>query len=109
MEIADGIIELDSDFGKEIVFTSDRFEGQMGPMPGSYLWKTGNEIYISAIISKHKGQGYLSELFKKIEAAGYQIAVPTPLTTMEAILKKKGFVPKIDEVGTEVWRKLEIV
>jgi hypothetical protein len=102
----DGMIELDSDFGKEIGFTSDKFTG--GFMGGSYLWRNGDRIIISFIESKNEGKGDLSRLFNSIEALGLRVAVPTPMLRMRAILKRKGFKPhgEYSEMGTvEMWEK----
>ena len=79
----DGIIEPDSEFGKRIGFTSDKFEG--------WLWKKGDAIYISFIISKQPRKGNLSKLFDNIFRLGYTVKVPTPLGVMELIVRKKGF------------------
>jgi hypothetical protein len=98
----DGMIELDSDFGKEIGFTSNKFTG------GSYLWRNGDRIIISFIESKSEGKGDLSHLFNSIEALGLRVAVPTPMSRMRAILKRKGFKPhgEYSEMGTlEMWEK----
>jgi len=94
------IIELDSEFGREIGFTSDKFEG--------YLWLDEDRIVISAIESKHEGRGNLSELFERIWSMGFKVAVPTPMAKMEFILRKKGFkrteewFPEADSM-CEVW------
>ena len=80
-----GKIDLDSRFGKEIGFTSNRFDC------GSYLFKVGNYVYISFIHSKEQGKGYLSSLFDAIQNKGFGIKVPTPFAKMEAICVKKGF------------------
>ena len=95
-EMTDGIIELDSERAKTFGFSSDLYEG--------YLWKKGEDIYISFIVSKKSGEGNLSKLFAQIENAGFRVAVPTPLGKMESILQKKGFVPTLEE-DWEVWRK----
>jgi len=79
----DGIIEPDSEFGRQIGFTSDKFEG--------WLWKKGDAIYISFIISKQPKKGNLSKLFDNILRLRYTIKVPTPLGVMELIVCKKGF------------------
>ena len=95
----EGVIELDSEFAKEIGFTSDKFQG--------YLWKAGDYISISAIKSIHPEQGNLSALFACIEEKGFSIKVPTPLPKMEAILNQKGFKRTIEkaegEENIEVW------
>ena len=80
----DGIIELDSPFGKEISFTSDKFKA-------SWLWKKGNRIYISMIWAIEENKGYFTELVKKIKEKGYEIAIPTPLGIMEYIVRKWNF------------------
>lgn len=95
-----GIIDLDTDFAKQIGFTSDKFDG--------YLWREDKYIMISLIISKHKGSGHLSELFKKIHSLNYGIKVPTPMPKMEAILQKYGFHKTCEYDGfnkcdVEVW------
>lgn len=78
-------IDLDSKLGKELGFTSGKFNG------GSYLWQVDNYIYISFIHSKEEGKGNLSCLFNAILAKGYGIKVPTPFAKMELICKAKGF------------------
>ncbi len=75
----DGIINLDSDRGKQFGFTSDKYFG--------WLWKKGDYIIISFIESK----GYLLNLFNAILKAGYGIKVPTPFARMQKILELKGF------------------
>jgi len=96
-----GMIVPDSEKGRAFGFTSDRFDG--------YLWESGKRVMTSFIESLQQGQGHLSELFRNIEAAGYYVAVPTPLPRMEAILKRKGFIPHTEtsELGdpVEVWMK----
>lgn len=100
----DGMIKLDSDFAKDIGFTSNLFDG--------WLWKTGQRITISFIESKIEGKGNLSKLFNNIESLGYKVAVPTPFRRMQSILEKKGFVPHIEECKemgdcVEIWEKPE--
>ena len=79
------LIALDSELGKKIGFTSDRFA------EGSYLWLVNGYVYISFIVSKEEGKGYLSELFDAILANGWGVKVPTPFPKMELICLKKGF------------------
>lgn len=100
--MTDGIIELNSELGIDLGFTSDRFDG--------WLWKKGDYIYISFIESKHRGEGNLSELFENILARGWGIKVPTPMGVMPSILRKKGFKPTSEyheKAGEdcEVWVK----
>jgi hypothetical protein len=98
----DGIIELDTERGKEFGFVSSRFKG--------YLWKEDNVITISFIESVEEGKGHFSELLNNIWAKGYKVRVPTPFARMRMILKKKGFVEKVmldEDMGehVEVWEK----
>ena len=102
--MTDGPIMPDSKLGEKLGFTNDLFDG--------YLFIRGNEIYISAIISRKKGQGNLSKLFNKIEEEGYKIAVPGPMDHMKMILLKKGFLPTMENCHPkhgidkiDVWRK----
>jgi len=97
-----GIIDLDSDFGKELGFTSDKFDG--------WLWFHDPYVYISFIVSKDEGKGNLAHLFQSITDRGYGIKVPTPFARMKEICVKQGFSPSkewFDEAGdwSEVWVK----
>ena len=81
--IPEGIIEVDSDFGRAIGFTSDKFH------KGSYLfWKDG-ELWISAVVSKVKGA--FREMMKKVEALGLDFCIPTPFPRMMEIGAKQGW------------------
>jgi hypothetical protein len=95
---ADGIINTDSPRGRRFGFTPDLFEG--------YLWQKGKRIIISLIISLHEGKGNLRQLFDRIEALGYTIAVPTPSNRMRAICEKRGMVERW-EGGCEMMEKPE--
>lgn len=79
----DGPIELDSTLGKQLGFTSDKFDG--------WLWKKGEYITVSFIESLQQGQGNLSKLFDSITTKGYGIKVPTPFARMQSIIIAKGF------------------
>jgi len=79
----DGPIELDSILGKQLGFTSDKFDG--------WLWKDGEYIIVSFIESLQQGQGNLSKLFDLINIKGYGIKVPTPFARMQLIITAKGF------------------
>jgi len=81
--VKDGIIEPDSEFGRQIGFTSDKFEG--------WLLKKGDVIYISLIINKQPEKDNLSKLLDNILRLGYTIKVPTPLGVIELKECKKGF------------------
>ena len=96
------IIKINSDFAYGIRFTSDKF------YYGSYLWKRSDEIIISMIISRFPGRGHFSKLLQSIFDKGYTVAVPTPIGSMPAILRAKGFertMRKEDNQIIEVWVK----
>jgi hypothetical protein len=98
--MANRIIQLDSNLGKELGFISERFDG--------WLWLDNERVLISMIVSREEGCGHLSALFKAIEGRGWRVAVPTPFPRMEAILKRKGFVPHFEETELgpcEVWER----
>lgn len=80
------IVNLGDPFAEEIGFTRDRFDG--------YLWRIGQAVYISLVVSKQPGQGHLSALFEALWEKGYTVRVPTPLPRMEAILRAEGFEEK---------------
>ena len=102
-KLADGIIDIDTDRGKEFGFTSDKF------VPGiSYLWKTGNRIIISSIESTQESKGYFTELVNNIIGKSYQVAVPTPLKKMDYIMRKWGWKQTFEydkqmEAEVEIW------
>ena len=99
----DGLIELDSPRGAELGFISEIFDG--------WLWKKGNIITLSLIISLQEGQGNLSILFDCILEKGYTIHIPTPSNRMRAICESKGFKQRFiyDEdfkENVEIWEKI---
>ena len=81
--MADGIINIDTEFAKELGFTSDKFGF------GSYLWKKDNTIIISAIWSTVKGA--FRNLMQNIEQKGYGFKIPTPFPRMLEIGEKQGW------------------
>lgn len=96
----DGMIAPGSDIGRVFSFTTDRFD------PSSYLWKIGDAIMVSFIMSKARGN--FRELVHRIHALGFTVKVPTPLARMEQIVRKNGYqrtVEHDDEMGedVEVW------
>ena len=95
----EGIIEPNSEFGRELGFTSDKFDG--------WLWKFGNWIYISFIRSKQKRQGNFSSLLHTISQCGFGIKVPNPSGLMKKILQEKRFkqIEEYDELmrPVEIW------
>jgi hypothetical protein len=96
----DGLILPGSKRGRVFGFTSERFEG--------YLWKCGDRILISLIISLQRGQGHFRELVGNIHAQGYTVAVPCPMADMRLILIRNGYrmeteFDKPTEDYVEVW------
>jgi len=90
----DGIIILDSNEGKELGFTSDKFDG--------WLWKKNDEIIISFIQSLKPGKCNLVKLFNRIREMDYKISIPNPFSRMEMICKKYGMrkiIKKDDIMG----------
>ncbi len=85
-----------------INFTKDRFTDD------SYLWRNGEEVWISFIVSKEPGKGHFSELVEALEANGLNVLIPTPLGKMSAILAHWGFSlqPRnIEGEFVEVWER----
>ena len=94
----DGIIELDTERALCLGFTSDKY--------GGYLWKTGDSVIISFIVSKQPGN--FKSLVDKIHGLGLTVKVPTPLGRMKVIVKKNRYklMPVFDkQMGetVEVW------
>jgi hypothetical protein len=84
----DGEINLDSELGKEIGFTSDLFQG-------GWLWKTGTTITLSFIHVKHQGHGRLKTLIKTILDKGITVEIPTPIGKMEHFVKEYALPMKV--------------
>jgi hypothetical protein len=78
-----GIINIDTEAGKQLEFTSDKFN------PASYLWKIGDTIVISFIVARQKGA--FCQLIKNIAAQGFYFEIPTPSRRMREIGKKQGW------------------
>ena len=101
--IPEGKIDPDSDGGNALDFRSDKFSHD------SYLWRIGNDVYISFIESLHPGKGYFRDLLTNIQRAGFTPCIPTPFARMRQILSRLGFVsthePDADSGDIcEVWR-----
>ena len=90
--IPDGIINIDTDSANVLGFTSKAF------YPHSYLWRLGNTIIISFIISMRKGE--FRRLIERILELGFDFEIPTPSARMYEIGKKQGwiFCEKEDEL-----------
>lgn len=82
-QFEDGMIRLDSDRGKSLNFTSDRFSH------GSYLWKLNGAIIISFIASRQKGN--FRQLANAILDAGFKVQIPIPRGRMKDIVRKAGY------------------
>lgn len=100
-QFEDGIIHLDSDLGKLLGFTSDRFGEK------SYLWKLNGAIVISLITLSLK-TGNLRELVHKILESGFRVEIPTPIGRMREIVEKCGYVKEyrnceLTKESVEVW------
>lgn len=93
---SNGIIEMDSERGKELGFTSERFS------LGSYLWDTPGRVTVSFIASRARGN--FRGLVERILAEGKEVAVPTPLSAMASIVRRNGYVRTFEEheMGGEV-------
>lgn len=93
--IPDGMICIDSEIGRKIGFTGDRFEG--------YLWKIGSEVFVSSIVSKAPGS--FRSLVAAIHQIGLTVVVPTPLGRMQEIVRKNDYQHErrwCEEFGEEV-------
>ena len=82
------MIKLDSERGKLVGFTSNRFEAD------SYLWAMPGKIIISFIASKRRGN--FRELVRRIHALGLAVVVPTPLGRMQEIIAKNGYIASVE-------------
>jgi hypothetical protein len=82
-------ILVDSEIGKQIGFTSDIFNKQ------SFLFFHNNELWLSVIVihPEQRGKGNFSKFLENCQKHYPVIVVPTPLFSMEEIVKKKGFIP----------------
>ena len=93
----DGIIELDTDRAALFGFTSDRFDG--------YLWKEGDYIIVSFIVSLERGN--FKQLVQAIQDNGYGVKIPTPMGRMQSIVRKAGYrqTEVVDAVSglVEIW------
>jgi hypothetical protein len=98
LRIPQGMIRLDSEFAKELSFTSGFFK------EGSYLWGDGNRVVVSLIESRNPGQGAFRTFLRTCDRLGIIIVVPSPLPRMMAILQHYGFVEtwESDDVFGEV-------
>ena len=82
-DIPEGIINIDTPAAKILGFTSDAFD------PHSYLWRKGNIIVISMMISKKKGA--FCKLMNNITELDFDFQIPTPSARMKEIGEKQGW------------------
>ena len=99
-QLKDGMIQLDSERGLPLRFTSDRYGS------GSYLLKKDGTIIVSFIESLSRGN--FRELAQAIIASGLRVEIPTPLGRMNDIVRKAGYTQTFtfcEEFGelVEVW------
>ena len=92
-------IDPDSPFGKELGFTTNKFSG--------WLWRKGNVIYVSFIVSLSESRGNLRNLLKNIHEKGFTIKIPTPFPRMEKICERLGFKHKTEK--NEMFGVIEIM
>lgn len=86
-----GLIRVDSEKGKQLGLTSDRFTED------SYLWLEGNTLYLSLLTSKKEHQGYVLNIMNKAKTMGYDMICCPVSERMKMILSRFGFL--IDEQG----------
>ena len=95
------LITVDSEVGKELTFTSERFD------PRSYLCRVDGTVYVSHIHTTEMGKGYFGQLVRSIWDKGLIVKVPSPYQRMEKILRHYGARPTIEfdlRMGPcEVW------
>ena len=81
--IPEGIINIETPAAEALGFSSDAFD------PHSYLWRKGNTIIISLMISKKKGE--FCKLMKRISELGFDFQIPTPSARMRQIGIQQGW------------------
>lgn len=81
-----GLIRVDSEKGKQLGLTSDRFTED------SYLWLEGDTLWLSQLISKKEHQGYVLNILKTAKAKGYDMLCLPVSERMKMILSRFGFV-----------------
>lgn len=82
----------------KLTFTPDRWKD------ASYLWLKNDRIYCSFVWARTPRRGHFRELVQAIQGEGYDVAVPTPLMDMEAILRHWGWreTEEINQMGDPV-------
>lgn len=95
-DIRNGLIPCDSKIGKRYGLTSDRFTED------SYLWLTDNTLWISMLISRKEGHGYVRNIIDIAKKKGHKIMCMPVSSRMIEILEKNGFILKGDYY---IWKK----
>lgn len=85
-----GLIRVDSEKGKQLGLTSDRFTED------SYLWLEGNTLWLSLLTGKKEHQGYVLNILNNAKAKGYDMACCPVSVRMQMILSRFGFVIRED-------------
>jgi hypothetical protein len=83
-DVEDGVIFEDSEFGKTIGFTKNRFSG--------VIWKRDGHVWIGFLEDKQNDPENIFRLIDSILALGYRVACPSPSTKLRSILEVKNFV-----------------
>lgn len=84
-DIDNGLILPDSELGKKIGFTSERF------LDGSYLWLKDGVLWLSMLMSREEHKKYLLRLLVHSRNLGYHMAACPVSKRMTDILTKFGF------------------
>lgn len=78
----------DSDEGRDIGFTSDKF--------GGYLWNDENGVIIISLIqSRYEGKGNVKSLFDVLRSKFHTIVIPIASARLEFIANKYGFINEV--------------
>ena len=86
-DIDNGLILPDSDMGKQLGLTSDKF------YDGSYLWyrKENNTLYLSMLMSRHEHQGNVLAILQAAKSRCYNMEACSVSIRMTQILLRFGF------------------
>lgn len=85
-DIKRGLILNGSEKGVEYGLTSDRFTDD------SYLWLDGNTLWISLVVSRREGCGYVRNIIDIAKSKGHTIMCVPVSSRMVGILEKNGFI-----------------
>lgn len=100
-ELGEGRIDLGDERAELIGFLAADW------LPMSYLWRTGNAIYLSLLWATEPGAGALGRLANTILGRGLAVKVPSPFPRMQSICERAGYTftlePDAEGYGVEVW------